>query len=115
MSLIKSFSITRKCDEEEYNKFDTIRRILKLKQNEGILKAITEFNTNHPIDKVSLITDFTSGKPPMTLPPVSLYTNFKELRKICSDMDKDKLLMLKEQAKKFLTAIELEMESRVSS
>ena len=111
---VVSFSYCRQDDAQTYNKFERLRGIMMMDRSEAIMKSIGEYIINHPIDKMNLITDYHSGKPPLQLPPVSLYTNFKELRLICNKMENAKLLALKEQAKKFIGAVDLEIESRVN-
>lgn len=113
MEQIKSFSISKKEDQDTYKKFDVTRNVLQMKRSEAIIKALREFVTNHPLDKVNLLDDFMSGKPSVVLPPFTINTDIKEIKRICNKIKNDELIQMKTLVKKVLNVIDIELEGRI--
>lgn len=113
MDQIKTFSVTKKEDQETFKRFDLTRGVLQMKRSEAILKALREFVANHPLDKVNLLDDFMGGKPEVTLPPFTINTDVKEIKRICAKMETDKLVVLKDKMKRLLNIIDLEVDNRL--
>lgn len=112
MEEIKTFSIARNNDFEVYKTFDKIRNAMQMKRSEAILKAMEEFNINHPLKFVlGQITDFIDNKPKTNLPTL-LYMDINQLKDLCKRTDTKTLMQYKEKVAKMLTVLELEAQDR---